>query len=508
MKLPCINVFLLVLLHGGSAAAATATRDEGTLLRRATGLENGSMATPRRVIQKTTSSPGQGGGGGASNDDMAMDEYIPAMPDGSIFAVMAWIKQELGSVKAPYCQKDVETRAVAHLSAAGICPDGMEKVGYGCKAICGKGFETTQATCTQICPASQVISCEGDDSQGPGGASFCADVDASCGLTDEDVSFHIAQANMADLGLISPDVSSAGATAEVMAPFAREVLQDATEELLDVLKHLTVVEQTEATGSVRRVKVDPMTGERDGSQIVELPSLPIHIYRLHQNYRKAFSDDFASQTSNRINIEIDHHFHLRTAQFLKQVWADITLAEIAELPSIAGKSEWKAVLGNLEDSSISLVGMNPVETTSLPGYGSTIVCGSFPFPCREYVPVVQGCSASSGFFEHEEDSCEVLEETWHDGNEQFDCEHYGKDNNCDLHGGQFENDGHTASTACCACSCNIVGWEDSRSLGCDWYVHDPNACTNDGASFENEGHTANTACCVCQQQNEDETVGS
>jgi len=86
-----------------------------------------------------------------------------------------------------------------------------------------------------------------------------------------------------------------------------------------------------------------------------------------------------------------------------------------------------------------------------------------------------------------------------------DCSWYGATSTrCDTFGSGWADAvyGQVAQEACCVCGggttdcVDVEGWVDSDGDGCDFY--DEFNCMLFGDWFENEGHTASTACCACQ----------
>eukprot|EP00798_Chlamydomonas_sp_ICE-L_P016422 gene16422-22636_t len=52
-------------------------------------------------------------------------------------------------------------------------------------------------------------------------------------------------------------------------------------------------------------------------------------YQAMQNYRRAYAEDFAAQTSVEINNMLDSYFVPATALFLKEAWSDVQMKEMA-----------------------------------------------------------------------------------------------------------------------------------------------------------------------------------
>merc|ERR1711920_143555 len=100
--------------------------------------------------------------------------------------------------------------------------------------------------------------------------------------------------------------------------------------------------------------------------------------------------------------------------------------------------------------------------------------------------------------------------SWSDGGGNK-CSWYNTESKCSAHGHYGAND------ACCLCggghavysTCkDLPGWKDNAGDACSWYSAGEH-CGLHGHKYENEGHTANTACCVCgggQGQCQDDTT--
>lgn len=98
---------------------------------------------------------------------------------------------------------------------------------------------------------------------------------------------------------------------------------------------------------------------------------------------------------------------------------------------------------------------------------------------------------------------------WWDDGANWGCEEWEAYDLCtwDL-SQEYREYGFTVDDACCACGggireygCSdaVANWHDSdgSQYTCDWYATTSNACNQYGHDFENFGHTASTACCAC-----------
>jgi hypothetical protein len=89
------------------------------------------------------------------------------------------------------------------------------------------------------------------------------------------------------------------------------------------------------------------------------------------------------------------------------------------------------------------------------------------------------------------------------------CEFYNAEFQCMSYGYSFGDAVYNlvANDVCCTCGggassdcVDEAGWKDSDGDGCAWYAQDPLArCSMYGSCCENNGLTASEACCVCNR---------
>jgi hypothetical protein len=127
----------------------------------------------------------------------------------------------------------------------------------------------------------------------------------------------------------------------------------------------------------------------------------------------------------------------------------------------------------------------------------------------------EGCMEAGGGADGHGGTCRDFvpegQSFWSDADgEHYHCDWYAEGTHCEDHGHNtaFEKYGHTASTACCVCGggggCvdtvphGFLEWFDSdgSNYHCDWYSQEDH-CEKHGHEFENGGHTASEACCAC-----------
>jgi hypothetical protein len=120
-----------------------------------------------------------------------------------------------------------------------------------------------------------------------------------------------------------------------------------------------------------------------------------------------------------------------------------------------------------------------------------------------------------------EGQCEDVQGWYDSDGPEYDCTWYEENDACEF-ASEYENDGYTATEACCVCGggtsdgstptppppgegqCEDVhGWYDSEGpeYDCTWY--EENEFCEFASEFENDGYAATEACCVCGGGNRD-----
>jgi len=216
-----------------------------------------------------------------------------------------------------------------------------------CYKKCRGGYNGVGPVCWGYC----------DDSQVDCGLG-CAKSDDACfeGTYDQVLAPLILAANVASLGLAAP----ATATATMTIKVAGKVVAGTTR----VGKAFVwVVKQLQTTGKIRKVDgkdtfvlnglkengfkvlteiMDPMSmdfNEETKATIYAITDIieghtgtneAKESYQAMRDYKEAFADDFAGQTSTDISDELERNFHPLTARFFKETWAEYSLTELAE----------------------------------------------------------------------------------------------------------------------------------------------------------------------------------
>ena len=291
---------------------------------------------------------------------------IPDMSGADIEKVMNWISAETVMVKNPFCWKDSYGRGVGTTPHwLGNCyEDGYERgTGWLCYPKCRSGFDGFGPVCWGTCDNS-MVNC---------GLS-CAKTTADCALAapDQAISTLMLAANIATLGLATPATAGASATLQI----AGKTVAGTTNAGKALVKAVTTLQTVKPSGLangatvVQRI-VDVRTGATKRT-IKTTAKIEYTQYKAMKQFRQAFAEDFASQTSAEIEEELDSHFNPKTANFLKQLWAERTFNEIVEA------NDWQ-ITGSVL-SAASIVDITGV-TGVVPAYAKPVCSENVPFPC-------------------------------------------------------------------------------------------------------------------------------
>ena len=91
-------------------------------------------------------------------------------------------------------------------------------------------------------------------------------------------------------------------------------------------------------------------------------------------YTATYSEDFAAQTSEEIEAELDSHFNPIVAKYLKDLWAVKQLTELAEA------NNWEITSNILAVASFEPTGIFAVASA----YAKPVCYAVVPFPCTAY----------------------------------------------------------------------------------------------------------------------------
>jgi hypothetical protein len=95
-------------------------------------------------------------------------------------------------------------------------------------------------------------------------------------------------------------------------------------------------------------------------------------YSAAKAYRYAFAEDFAAQTSPAVNDEINRRYHPKTAQYIKQAWADVHFQQLAQAHGWQGADLVLSAAAIVDPTGI--VGV-------LAAYVKPICLSIVPYPC-------------------------------------------------------------------------------------------------------------------------------
>jgi hypothetical protein len=235
-----------------------------------------------------------------------------------------------------------------------------------CYPKCKPGFYGVGPVCYQACDAGQT-DC----------LAACGQDPASCALAIVDmwVEAAIVSINVVTFGLAVPYTKVAtiaikvGNTVQMVAGSTR--IAKALVNLVDVMKDATPVPVANAFKVVKQV-VDAKRPTIKFSTVEQVYSYSTLVYEAQEEYRNAFAEDFAGQTSPAINDEINRRFTPLVAEFLKRQWADVELVMMAEV------NGWITASRLLSFAAIA----DPTGLVALAAAFAKPLCKTaVPFPC-------------------------------------------------------------------------------------------------------------------------------
>lgn len=232
-----------------------------------------------------------------------------------------------------------------------------------CYPECKGGFDGVGPVCWQYCDNS-MVNC---------GLS-CGKTEADCVIAaaDQVISTLVLAANIASLGLATP--ATAGAT--VTINIGGKTVAGTTKAGKALVWAVTKLQSIKPSGLKQGASVvQRIINARTGTLVKKtLTKAKINVisYKAMVNYRNAFAEDFATQTSDDIEAELDSHFHPTTANFLKGLWGERMMTELAEA-------------NNWQIASTVLAAASIVDITGVTGvvsaYAKPVCNAVVPFPC-------------------------------------------------------------------------------------------------------------------------------
>jgi hypothetical protein len=257
----------------------------------------------------------------------------------------------------------------SYMSGARCFPQSGQCFGNGdldaglCYPKCRPYFDGVGPVCWGLCDNS-MVNC---------GLS-CAKSTEDCVLAvaDQIIAPLIVAANVATLGLATPATATASATLRVGGKTVAGSSKIG-KALVWAVKNLQTVKpgglKTGAT-VIQRI-VSARTG-KTLSQVFTTSKVTGVSYKAMKQFRQTFAEDFAEQTSTDIESELDSHFIPTTAKYLKGLWGERMIAELAEA-------------NNWQIASTALAAASVVDITGVTGVVSAYAkpeCNKIvPFPC-------------------------------------------------------------------------------------------------------------------------------
>lgn len=248
-----------------------------------------------------------------------------------------------------------------------VCSSTLQSDAGLCYPYCNDGFYGVGPICWQKCGDVNQADC----------AAACAKDTVTCVLAvvDQVIAPLIIAANIATLGMAAPITGAATVTIKTSSG-ATKVVSGATKvgnllvQVVNMLQSINPANLPKGANVLTRI-FESRTGTVL-SKIITTAQLYSIEYKTLVQYKRAYAEDFASQTSAAINDEINRRYHSDTAQFFKQIWAELQLKELAEA------NAW-------EISSIVLAAVSVADISGVTGlvsaYAKPICKSVVPFPC-------------------------------------------------------------------------------------------------------------------------------
>ena len=282
----------------------------------------------------------------------------------------------MGSMK---CNDDeVRSGARCYPSTGGQCGSTRDADAGLCYDKCKTGFRGVGPVCWQQCQA---------------GWTSCA---AGCGLTATDcaltvvgqvVSPLILAANIASLGLAAPETAAAaeaakaGQTAATTIKVGSKVVSSNTKlgkafiTAVNAMQDLNPAKMTKGLKGKTYVQYIYKEAFFGGpkQKVIKLATLTKDVYGNVSDYATAYSEEFAKQTSDRVNSAIDANFTPTTALFVKKEWAARQLLQMAAV------NGWTIAQETLSDISfVDITGITGVVSA----YAHPVCQTPMLFPCQ------------------------------------------------------------------------------------------------------------------------------
>lgn len=274
-----------------------------------------------------------------------------------------------------YCLNPLKTITKAtYVRGAGVmrsdCVDGLVKDGALCYPKCSDGMYGVGPVCWQTCPNGMV------------------DCAAGCAISSNECASGVANMVLspivlaATIGMTVVGAGKAPSAAQQLFTIGKGSVKvektskiglaagkclEKISEGVSKVKDLTVVKKAIAFNSSDVGKVTKAYGK---TAYLE--------YKMVEQYKKSYSEDFATVTSPDINAQLDQNFHPDVAKYLKEYWAGIQMKEMADQLAFQIANDVMdglSIISIAEPTGIMGAGIATVQAFTKP-----ICAGNVPFP--------------------------------------------------------------------------------------------------------------------------------
>ena len=319
-----------------------------------------------------------------------------------------------------------------------------------CYPNCKPNFHIVGPVCWQNCAAGWTECAAG-----------CAKTKGECAsvVVDQVISPLILAANIATLGLSTPVTGALEGVGESLT-IGSKTFYGSTKTGAALIKFVKTLQTVRPAGLakdaslIRRIfAVTTGVGTNAGTVMrvykftKTIGKISLAVHSAGTDFKKAYADDFAAQTSPEINREIDRRFQPEVARYLKESWGNIQLKEMA------GANDFQIAQDVL--TAVSIVDIS----------GTTGVVSAYTKPiCQDILPfptLSQAYSSIPLFDGSRNTACRGA----NDGGNPKDPEAM-KDSNIYFDLYKYGNDGQRSLKACeAACKDRCTGFEYNDSNG-------------------------------------------
>eukprot|EP00798_Chlamydomonas_sp_ICE-L_P000346 gene345-1723_t len=221
------------------------------------------------------------------------------------------------------CQAGEERILARCFPKGGSCfANGEEQAGL-CYTRCRTGFYGVGPVCWSSCDENQV-DC----------AAACAKTSKDCALAvvDQIITPLVVAANVVTLGIAGSGKTVVEDTTNAVKVGNKFVVSSTKAGRL-FLKAVNLLQSVQAAGLKTGANIVKRISHAKTGKPYKVVLLRLKVtsekYQAMQNYRRAYAEDFAAQTSVEIKNMLGNYFMPATALFLKESWSDIQMKEMA-----------------------------------------------------------------------------------------------------------------------------------------------------------------------------------